>query len=341
MRYLTFDDFDGTLSGLQENPAGRNDVASPGGLASMQHHWTHGLFGKPEYVFDVYAGTGDRYIAGEYGNLYTPNEHASIFNYYRGPQSARTDQTDLNGAPYYWQQQSDEHDIPAGLPRPHATLTGIAPNVGGRGLDISSPTRQPPTGLPHDMSNNKIENFGYYDYPVTNMKSYAEEKKSSMNGMGTKYYPSNYQQNNVSKVNNSKVIKNQGMLHNNIAGVGNTPKKGKIIDTSNVELIGDVGNPTAIEIESKTRNKKRVPVTEAFTDINDMNPTNFLCGHQKITVVAIVVLIIAFVALEFWAESINSYLKQYIHAGNKISWVRYSIYAIVTTIILIVCVKYL
>lgn len=105
-KYLNFDQYNGSLGGLQEYPAGPYDVASPGGMSSMNHHWTNGFYGKPERTYDVYAGTGDRYISGEYGNLYTPNSHASINDIYGGPQTAQTDYQTLSGDPYYWNNSS-------------------------------------------------------------------------------------------------------------------------------------------------------------------------------------------------------------------------------------------
>lgn len=104
-RYLPLNDYDGSLIGLQSNPAGPYDVPSPGGLASMQHHWSHGLFGPPERVVDVYAGTGDRYVHGEYGNMYVPNSHANVYNNYRGPHSDRTENSTIRDDPYYWNEK--------------------------------------------------------------------------------------------------------------------------------------------------------------------------------------------------------------------------------------------
>lgn len=45
-------------------------VGSPGGVSTTYHHYTHGLYGRGNTSSDVYAGQGDRYINGEYGNVY-------------------------------------------------------------------------------------------------------------------------------------------------------------------------------------------------------------------------------------------------------------------------------
>lgn len=109
-RYLNFDQYNGSLGGLQEFPAGAYDVASPGGMSSIYHHHTQGFYGRSERNYDVYAGTGERYISGEYGNLYEPNSHASINDYYGGPQTAQTDNQTLSGNPYYWNNSSQNSE---------------------------------------------------------------------------------------------------------------------------------------------------------------------------------------------------------------------------------------
>src|SRR5688572_15813895 len=98
-RYLTLDRYNGSLMGLQDNPAGPEDVSSPGGLATIQHHWTHGLGGVGDRTRDVFAGMGDRYSQGVYGHLYHPNSHSSVNDYYYGPQTLQTQNSMLNGQP--------------------------------------------------------------------------------------------------------------------------------------------------------------------------------------------------------------------------------------------------
>lgn len=105
-KYQIFDSYDGTLGGKLPLPAGPDDVASPGGLSDIQHHWTGGLFGKQERTFDVYAGTGDRYPAAEYGNLYRPDAHGDVHTYYKGPQTNRTEYRTMAGDPYFWMNES-------------------------------------------------------------------------------------------------------------------------------------------------------------------------------------------------------------------------------------------
>ncbi len=106
-KYLNMNQYDGSLGGQQPNPAGRHDVSSPGGLSSIQHHWTHGMFGTPEVSADVYGGTGNRYIAAEYGNLYQPASHGYVHSMYYGPDTQKTKYTTLEGEPYFWMNTSE------------------------------------------------------------------------------------------------------------------------------------------------------------------------------------------------------------------------------------------
>lgn len=101
-KHLTLDSYNGTLMGIVDMPTGIYDTSSPGGLSSTDHHWTLGLYGKGNRVDDMYFGTGERYVAGEYGNLYEPNAHSAMYSLYGGPSTAKTDFTTLTGDAYYW-----------------------------------------------------------------------------------------------------------------------------------------------------------------------------------------------------------------------------------------------
>ena len=52
-------------------------VSSPGGVSSVQHHWTKGFYGNGASTYDVYAGEGNAYPYGELGNLYQQGQNAS------------------------------------------------------------------------------------------------------------------------------------------------------------------------------------------------------------------------------------------------------------------------
>ena len=106
-KYLSLNSYDGTLYGIEpthfrgysalELPS--DEPLSPGGLSTIRHHWTGGM--DNDITSDVFAGTGDRYIAGEYGNIYK-NGHASVHQVYKGPHTNITENTNLSGKPYYW-----------------------------------------------------------------------------------------------------------------------------------------------------------------------------------------------------------------------------------------------
>jgi len=239
-RYLPLNDYDGSLIGLQSNPAGPYDVPSPGGLASMQHHWSHGLFGPPERVVDVYAGTGDRYIHGEYGNMYVPNSHANVYNNYRGPHSDRTEHSTVRNDPYYW-----------------------------------------------------------------------NEKKSS--------------QTKVKSVEN--------------------------FEGSNVELIEDVSQQPKVVVSKIPHSQKSVVKNiqnSDFTKLTELTkltdpsfvsmsePKGSSSSSSKTTIIIVVIFII--ICAKLWDETLHSFIVQRLSGGKEISWVRYGIYAVLATILLLTVV---
>lgn len=52
-------------------------IGSPGGVYSVPHHWTKGFYGRGDTSGDIYAGEQERYISGNYGNLYQTGHTAS------------------------------------------------------------------------------------------------------------------------------------------------------------------------------------------------------------------------------------------------------------------------
>lgn len=159
-RYLSLNYYNGSLGGLQEKPAGINDMPSPGGMSSLDHHWTHGLFGPPEQVVDAYAGTGDRYIYGNYGNMYIPNAHASIYDDYRGPSTDRTEHTDMHGDPYFWQSGGPATNKGQELIHHSNQNPMTPPTIAGANMQSSfGRPVVPREGVQHVPSN--IEHFEY------------------------------------------------------------------------------------------------------------------------------------------------------------------------------------
>ena len=52
-------------------------VASPGGVSSVHHHYTKGFNGRGNTSSDIYAGQGEIYNSGVYGNLYQTGQTAT------------------------------------------------------------------------------------------------------------------------------------------------------------------------------------------------------------------------------------------------------------------------
>lgn len=96
-------------------------VASPGGVSSVQHHWTKGFYGRGVMSSDWYAGQGDRYISAEYGNLYQSGHSSSQDQgYYTAAQDYQ-----------YWQNQ----------PPPQYSLGGqqLQPDLGNTNFSLKAP----------------------------------------------------------------------------------------------------------------------------------------------------------------------------------------------------------
>ena len=249
-RYLTFDEYNGSLVGLQPMPAGSHDVASPGGLSSQSTHWTHGLFGRPDTHSDVMYGEGERYVYGNYGNMYVPNSHAAIYSLYQGPSTAQTEYRTLIGEPYYW------------------------------------------------------ENMGH------NNGGYGEKKT-----LPHAYTP----------INQSDVPVNNNRIEKFVPNLEKQP-----LPTS-VELIEPIE-----ELPSKS--KKEViplkPIVPAASYIST-DDTGLSLG-KKLSLASLVLIVIVFVTLEFWAETVHSFTKQYLNKGVDPSWIKYLSYALIASIVLVI-----
>ena len=102
--YQGIGNYDGTLSGRQKkdysstlygSPEWRGIeydwevptnqvIGSPGGVATVFHHPTKGFYGRGNMSSDLYAGQGERYNSGIYGNLYQTGQESSQV-YYGNP----------------------------------------------------------------------------------------------------------------------------------------------------------------------------------------------------------------------------------------------------------------
>ena len=52
-------------------------ISSPGGVSAIHHHYTKGLYGRGDNSSDIYGNASNRYISGEYGNIYKSGHSAT------------------------------------------------------------------------------------------------------------------------------------------------------------------------------------------------------------------------------------------------------------------------
>lgn len=123
MSYQKFQNYNGSLYGNFPEYEGieydwevpnKSVVSSPGGVSSVQHHWTKGFYGKGNTSSDIYAGQGDRYISGEYGNMY------------QAGQTATQDQGYYTDAPdyQYWKNETPQQYTLGGEQMSHFIESG-------------------------------------------------------------------------------------------------------------------------------------------------------------------------------------------------------------------------
>lgn len=83
-KYQQISSYTGTLYGNPEHAGLEYDwevpdttiVGSPGGTSSVHHHPTKGFYGRGNTSRDIFAGQGQAYLSGAFGNLYETGHDA-------------------------------------------------------------------------------------------------------------------------------------------------------------------------------------------------------------------------------------------------------------------------
>ena len=82
--YQQIGNYNGSLYGTPQHQGLEYDwevpdhgiVGSPGGVSTVHHHPTKGFYGRGNTSSDIFAGTGQGYLAGGFGNLYETGHNA-------------------------------------------------------------------------------------------------------------------------------------------------------------------------------------------------------------------------------------------------------------------------
>lgn len=147
MSYQRFQTYDGSLYGATKYDGLEYDwevpnesiVESPGGVSTVHHHWTKGFYGRGNTSSDIYAGQGNRYIAGEYGNLYQSGQTASQ------EQGYYVDAPDYQ----YWQNETPQQNSLGGkiIPPFKNTIENYESSISSDDFELieSDQKKSPPT----------------------------------------------------------------------------------------------------------------------------------------------------------------------------------------------------
>lgn len=155
-------------------------IGSPGGVDSNRHHWTKGFYGA-DSSSDIYAGQGDRYISGNYGNLYnTGQSGGDAMGYYTAPPDYQ-----------YWQNEVPQQ---YSYSKSQASLWAPAmPSYSGPGGDIQKKAHiegyeNVPTNDDFDLIETADDTEGGYgdnDYNMEDLKDDVDYIKSTIKANST------------------------------------------------------------------------------------------------------------------------------------------------------------
>lgn len=178
-KYQNMKNYSGSLYGLPGSYDGveydwevpdNQVVGTPGGVSTIHHHYTHGFNGRGNTSSDIYAGQGQRYISGAYGNLYnTGHEAGQSQGYYPSAPDYQ-----------YWQNQPSQQSYYNTSPQntfPEKKMHGLenfngtsdVANVGNDGTtpisdDFDVETNSQPEKSEYTLVDNSLkkdDNFGF------------------------------------------------------------------------------------------------------------------------------------------------------------------------------------
>lgn len=276
-------------------------VGSPGGVSTIHHHYTKGFDGRGNTSSDVYAGQGQRYNAGVYGNMYQIGQEAGQnMGYYPA-------------APDYqfWQNQE-----PSQFSYTHSEAATWVPNMriyGQPGAYQGAPgvQKKVPITEPHPMAVERYVSGGLYGFPQPPAHGY----EGYSNGGGP---PGGYEDD----------YDDDGSF-----GPSVEMFEGEDDGGGDFELLqpADVPPPPI---------QKQLQQIDDQLDTIEDNQKSMAQKAKDVFLIPTIApwmlflfFLLAFIAFDFWAEAGHLFIRQRLHGGATPTWKQALFYAIVITAI--------
>ena len=124
-------------------------VGSPGGVSSVHHHYTKGFNGRGNTSSDIYAGQGEIYNSGVYGNLYQTGQTATQnmgyfpdaldYQYWQNQEPQQYDYSHSESA--MWAPSMEKYDQPGAYETtPKAQIEGYQNASDGSDFELLQPS---------------------------------------------------------------------------------------------------------------------------------------------------------------------------------------------------------
>lgn len=304
--YQTFKGYEGSLAGQPRyEPDGIGYdyevpdnlvVATPGGVSTVHHHWTGGFYGRGNSSADNYAGQGQRYNSGVYGNLYqTGQTAAEEMGYFPGNEDYKYW---LNGPPQQYSQEqgvdsiwspsmtayaSPSHILP--YQRPNATAKANLPPFGEGSKKFTersggatehfdrqsrSHSQAVIDGVDETLLDDSFELMGSAEDVSTDRREATERSEASEGPQGQ-----------------------QRPQRATAGSAGTSPNdQGETIDAKGGTIV-------------------ELPAISPW--------------------VLFFLFLMAFITFDFWASAGHLFVKQHLHKGKRLTWQRALVYAILIT----------